>query len=54
MTAAEGVVQQHDALRSAADAVSDGPRLGELLPGAGRPVRVGSYALGPVVVAIST
>ncbi|GGV85630.1 hypothetical protein GCM10015535_32560 [Streptomyces gelaticus] len=54
MTAAQGLVQQHDALRSAADAMSTGPRLGELLPGVGRAVGVGRYALGPVIVAIST
>ncbi|MFB7916013.1 hypothetical protein [Streptomyces sp. NPDC056061] len=49
MVATEELVQQQDALRSAADAVGADLRLDELLSGVDRPVRVGSYALGLMV-----
>ncbi|MFI5772656.1 hypothetical protein ACIA74_29910 [Streptomyces sp. NPDC051658] len=49
MTVTEELLRQQDTLRSAADGVSADLRLEELLPEVGRPVRVGSYALGLMV-----
>ncbi|MGW1847529.1 hypothetical protein [Streptomyces sp. NPDC001966] len=46
MIVGEHLLQQQDALRSAADAVGADLRLDELLSVVGRPVRVGSYDLG--------
>ncbi|MGW2112891.1 hypothetical protein [Streptomyces sp. NPDC001948] len=42
----EHLLQQQDALRSAADVVGADLRLDELLSVISRPVRVGSYDLG--------
>ncbi|MGW1408419.1 hypothetical protein [Streptomyces sp. NPDC002403] len=49
MTVTEELLQHQDTLRSAADAVDADLQLDELLTGIGRPVRVGSYALGLMV-----
>ncbi|MEV8108813.1 hypothetical protein AB0Q97_42300, partial [Streptomyces sp. NPDC088135] len=49
MTSTEELLRKQDALRSAADAVGADLRLDELLSAVGRPVRVGSYALGLMV-----
>ncbi|MEE1766958.1 hypothetical protein PUR34_01695 [Streptomyces sp. JV185] len=49
MTATEKLLQHQDALRSTADAISADLQLEKLLTAVGRPVRVGSYALGLMV-----
>lgn len=49
VTSTEELLRKQDALRSAADAVGADLRLDELLSAVGRPVRVGSYALGLMV-----
>ncbi|MFE6667330.1 hypothetical protein ACFVFH_27670 [Streptomyces sp. NPDC057697] len=49
MTSTEELLEKQDALRTAADAVGADLRLDERLSTVGRPVRVGSYALGLMV-----